>query len=151
MFIPRFLVEKFSSFTESGINRILAAKDAELAITVAAKDEQIKFLREQAKELSTLVGHERARAEAAIDSLLEMKANVAGIRNADILRQQALAVEDAGKPGFDPKLAELRKVFQSVAGVGDDDVETEDERRASTLERLSAIGGMQIGSPAAEN
>ena len=142
MFLPKYLVDKVASGTEAGLNRILAAKDEQCAAVVKAKDEQIKVLQSQVDYFLRLIDHERSRAEAAIDALLQAKANVAGIRNADLARESALKAEKDGAPVADPRLSEMQKVFQSIAGVGDDAAETDEDRREAATSRFETIGGL---------
>ena len=93
MFIPKFVADKIAAFSEKALDRILSAKDAELKTVLAAKDGQISFLEDHIKALGAQVAHERARAEAAIDALLNKEAQVAGIRNADLAQEEALSQE----------------------------------------------------------
>ena len=144
MFLPRFLVDKFAAFTERGLDRIILAKHEQCAAVLAVKDQQIHLLNSVIDDLRHEVIHERARAEAAIDTLLQEKANVAGIRNADLARERALAAEKDGSPLQDPNLQEMQRIFQSVGGVGDDADATEAERREDATTRFAAIGGLAI-------
>ena len=144
MFVPKLIVEKLSAFTEAGLSRILSAKDEQCSAVVKAKQEQIDLLNDEIEGLIDQVAHERARAEAAIDTLLQEKANVAGIRNADLSREQAKLKEEKGEIQNDPGLSEMQRVFQSVSGVGDDSPETEAEVREAALSKFTAIGGLPI-------
>lgn len=100
MFVPRYFFEKFLSLleaqhalgqrqTEDSWQRVLTAKDSEVAAVIAAKDQQITFLTAALEEQRGLVAHERQRAEAAVDILLTRDAEAGPIRNADLIRAQA--------------------------------------------------------------
>ena len=155
MFIPRYFFEKFTALleshyaisqrqTEDGLQRVLAAKDAEVRAVIAAKDAQVAFLTAALVEQRGLVAHERQRAEAAVDILLTRDAGAGPIRNADLIRQVAEreAAGDAGKiPRPDrgaPPLDEFKRVMAQVA-----DVLSEDDDRSPTArdEVLTVAGG----------
>jgi hypothetical protein len=139
MFVPRFFFEKFIALleaqyvsaqrlTENGLERILVAKDAEVRAVIAAKDAQISFLTAALEHSRESLGHERQRAEAAVDILLTKHGEAGPIRNADLIRQAAEreasgAVDVALRVPRPPKREdELKRVFAQVSDVlGEDD------------------------------
>lgn len=127
--------------TERGLNRILAAKDAELKALVVMKDEQINFLRRECADLKQLVAHERARAEAAIDQRLTAAHGVP-VRHADLQTKLAeKEVEAASAPDTkESKAPAMQDFLKVIHGAGEDDNSPEE----SPLERLVSIGGQPV-------
>ncbi|SRR5258708_2312068 len=151
MFVPKYLFDRFMAMqdatfqsgqriTETGLQRVLAAKDSEVAAVIAAKTEQVEMLQETVAELRKLIDHERQRAEAAVDILLTKNGEAGPIRNADLIREVA-AKEASAQPATakatDPMLA-FKKVMEAVSGVGEDE---DDGPVTSPNERLT-VGGI---------
>lgn len=163
MFIPKYFFEKFIALleaqhalgqrqTEDGLQRVLAAKDAEVRAVVAAKDEQISFLTAALVDARQQIGHERQRAEAAVDILLTKNGEAGPIRNADLIREvverEAAAGErPAGVPRPESRQAALNKVFAQVAAamdVGDGDI---DPALDGPLTSVPTVGGVDLPLP----
>lgn len=147
MFCPKPIFDKLTQTYEMAmsqtrqsvdvsIDRILAAKDNELKAIIQAKDEQISFLKSEVERLVSLFDHERCRAEAAVDGLLNKIAETNSIRNADIEREMAKQNADPFGP---EKSSTLSKIFSEVNTVGEDYGEENKD------ERLTKIGGMAVG------
>ena len=135
IFLPRVVFDFITQSTESStvnarkdLNQCLQvaldAKTSEVRAIVAAKDEELAFLRAHIDELKSAVAHERTRAEAAVDQLLNL-ASVAPIRNADLQRDAAekeAANPEMGKgPTPHDRLDAMAKIFAQINSVGQDD------------------------------
>lgn len=126
--------------TEDSLSRVLTAKDSEVQSIVEVKNEQIAFLNAEVEKLRQAVAHERVRAEAAIDRLLENEVRVAAVRNADIERD--IAERDSQAPRSpvlsNGREAELKKIFAEVNSV------LSDEGQEDPMERLVSVGGQPV-------
>lgn len=142
MFVPEKVFNRlmgvYDSMTENGLKTILAAKDNEVTRIVAVKDDQIAFLQDAIADLERQVGHERSRAEAAIDRLLEKENNVAAIRHADLEREE-LQKQVKAAPVLSPERKQtLEQIYAAVNSVG------EDEGREDPMERTTSVGGFPV-------
>lgn len=139
IFLQALVWDKMNQLTEKSIDRILAAKDAEVNTVLRAKEAELAAYVEMVEDLKEEVKHERARAEKAIDSLLA-KSESAPVRHADL--ERAAAGAGIGKPEdpiFKERQTQLAKIFSQVNGVGEDDGEKEDP-----MMRLVSIGGQPV-------
>lgn len=125
--------------TEANLGRVLAIKDGEVKAILAAKEEEVKFLKQQVSDLQQAVMHERSRAEAAIDRLLTRDAHVPPVRLSDVERE--IAERDAKHTvKLDPeKKLDIKRVFEEVNSV------LEDREDGDPLSLLASVGGMRVG------
>lgn len=155
MFIPKFFFEKFIALlsdahvmaqrqTEDGLQRVLAAKDAEVRAVIAAKDAQISFLSAALAEQRGLVAHERQRAEAAVDILLTKNGEAGPIRNADLIRQVAER-EAAGETAV-PRPAKREDEFKRVMAQVADVLGEHDDAPPNARDEVVTIGGQAMPS-----
>lgn len=152
MLIPRFFFEKFISLletqyaaaqrqTEDGLQRVLAAKDAEVKAVIAAKDAQISFLTAALAEERAAVGHERQRAEAAVDILLTKNAEAGPIRNADLIRQVAEREAAGEAPVNIPRPPKREDEFKRVMAQVADVLSEHDDRSPTDRDEVLTVAG----------
>ena len=158
MFVPRYFFEKFMSLlevqhalsvrqTEDSLQRVLDAKNSEVKAVIAAKDEQILFLTTALAEQRELVGHERQRAEAAVDLLLTRDSGTGPIRNADLIRdaaeREALAdLPAAGVPRPADRQNEFAKIMAQVSSVLTD--VDDDPGSGAQRDTVATVGGVDL-------
>lgn len=122
MIVSKWLVEKLmgqsdkandanAAMFQKSLAIALEAKQAEVNAVVAAKDEQIEFLKVQIAELTNLVNHERSRAEAAIDQILNFS-KAAAVSNADLAR--TATEKEIEKLSKEDRVKEVSKIFDDV-------------------------------------
>ncbi len=157
MFIPKYFFEKFIGLleaqhalsqrqTEDSLQRVIDAKNSEVAAIVEAKDQQIGVLYADLAAAKGQIDHERQRAEAAIDILLTKNGEAGPVRNADLIRQVAEreAAGETTPPGVPRpagREADLKRVFAQVASVLGDD----DDVMATPTE-IPTVGGVDMVS-----
>lgn len=158
MFVPKYFFEKFIALlesqyhlsqrqTEDGLQRVLAAKNAEVAAVVAAKDVQIAFMEKSITDLQDAVNHERTRAEAAIDILLTRDGGAGPVRNADLIRAAAEreAMGGDAPAGGIPRPAAredaVKQIFAQVNDVLGDDL---DDDLGVKKDEVVLVGGVPL-------
>lgn len=158
MFIPKYFFEKFVALleaqhllaqrqTEDSLQRVLDAKNSEVAAVVAVKDQQISVLYADLAAAKEQISHERQRAEAAVDILLTRDGNAGPIRNADLIREaaerEAAGVDATGAvPRPESRQDTLTKIFAQAASVlGDSDDES---GTGLPRDEVATVGGVDF-------
>lgn len=160
MWISRAVFEKLTGVYETtvaftraeidkSLDRVLAAKEEQVKAVIAAKDDQILFLQTEVQGLRQGVERERARAEAAVDSLLAKNADMAPIRHADLQRKSAEnevngTPSDSGAP-VSPEAQRsqvTKRIFSELNTILEDGDDIPDEKRDEIL----TMNGAAIGA-----
>ncbi len=123
MLLPKSVFERFlnsydafiASHREAvnkSLDQALSAHSEASAAVVSAKNDEVVFLKEQLSRLAGQIEHERARAEAAIDRLLQIH-NVVPVADADLIRD-AKSQDLEKRPVVKKEFQEFRAVLNSA-------------------------------------